>query len=145
MTTADTRADYIAGLRALADLLDKHEELPLPYHGRNSDLLWIESGTDTLPVAQTFARTIPGSIDKRIREQDGAFDLLGQIHGLRVAMILNRDAVCTRVVTGTREVTEEIPDPAALAAVPKTTVTRTEEVAEWVCQPFLADREQVSA
>jgi hypothetical protein len=49
-----------------------------------------------------------------------------------------REAVCEKVVVGTREVTEEVPDPEALAAVPTVTVTRTEPVTEWRCNPILA-------
>jgi hypothetical protein len=47
-------------------------------------------------------------------------------------------------VTGTREVTEQVPDPEALAAVPTTTVTRTEDVTEWVCRPLLADARELA-
>ena len=49
----------------------------------------------------------------------------------------NREAVCERVVTGTREVTKEVPDPEALASVPKVTVTETVEDVEWRCHPIL--------
>lgn len=55
-----------------------------------------------------------------------------------VEVYATRDEVCTRVVTGTTEVTEEVPDPEALAAVPKVTVTRTEELVEWQCHPILS-------
>lgn len=49
-----------------------------------------------------------------------------------------RGEVCERIVTGTREVTKEVPDPDALAAVPKVTVTETVEDVEWKCTPLLA-------
>lgn len=45
----------------------------------------------------------------------------------------DREQVCERVVTGTREVVEEIPDPDA----PKITRTRTEEIVEYHCGPLL--------
>jgi hypothetical protein len=66
------------------------------------------------------------------------------VHGLKVKVTTYRDAVCERVVTGTREVTREVRDPDALAAVPTTTVTETVEDVEWVCAPLTAP-EQVSA
>ncbi|MCU1677680.1 MAG: hypothetical protein JWM93_2438 [Frankiales bacterium] len=138
MTT--DRAAYTSGLRKLADLLDEHEELPLPYDGTVIEMLWIQ----TVPeydeqrrLAQTFARLIPGTVAKSPRGD--ALDLIGAIDGLNVQMIVDRDAVCERVVTGTREVTEDVPDPAALAAVPTTTVTRTVEDVEWVCRPLLTE------
>jgi hypothetical protein len=45
-------------------------------------------------------------------------------------------------VVGTREVTEEVPDPEALAAVPKVTVTRTVEDVRWECRPLLAEAQR---
>lgn len=51
---------------------------------------------------------------------------------------VNREEICERIVTGTREVSEEVPDPEALAAVPKVTVTKTVEDVEWRCHPILA-------
>jgi len=45
--------------------------------------------------------------------------------------------VCEKVVLGTREVTKEVLDPEALAAVPKVTVTETVEDVEWRCHPIL--------
>lgn len=58
---------------------------------------------------------------------------------LRIAVYGDRDEVCERVVTGTREVTEEVPDPEALAAVPKVVVTKTVEDVKWICRPLLGD------
>jgi hypothetical protein len=135
------RAEYIAGLRQLADLLEAHDDMPLPYSGSSdySYLQWIEVVDDAaaqLERARTFARLIPGTVEKSVRGD--AFDLLGTIGGLYVKMILSRDAVCERVATGVTTVTEQVPDPDALAAVPTTTVTREVEDVEWVCQPLLA-------
>lgn len=58
----------------------------------------------------------------------------------RVGIDLNahREEVCERIVTGTREVTEQVPDPALLAEVPMVQQTRTEEIIEWQCRPLLA-------
>lgn len=146
MTTAERRETYITGLRVLADLLEQHDDLPLPYDGSLTSIDWIETAHTAerqREIAQSFARIIPGTIRKEAR--DGYFDLDGSIAGLKVSLIVLRDAVCTRVVTDTREVTREIPDPEALAAVPTVTVTETQEVVEWVCEPLLADRQVVTA
>lgn len=50
----------------------------------------------------------------------------------------DRDQVCERIVTGTREVPVEEKDPEALAAVPTRTVMRVVEDVEWRCTPLLA-------
>ena len=136
----DPRAEYIAGLRALAAILEDHPELPLPYHGTGSELLWIEHGDREAArsKAQAFARLIPGQVTKTVRDKDGAFDLIGRVHGVGVQMILNRDAVCTRRVVAVREVTKQVPDPDALAAVPTVTVVEAVEDVEWDCGPILA-------
>lgn len=138
--TAD-RAGYIAGLRHLADILEEHDDLPLPFTGTKSELLWIESHTDhdQQEVARTFVRAIPGTVTKQVRGD--AFDLVGHVDGLSVQMILNRDAVCERVVTGVETVTRTVSDPEALAAVPTREVTETVETVEWRCAPILAGRD----
>lgn len=141
MDEKDPRAGYVAGLRALADILEQNDTLPLPFTGTTGDVQWIEvveDDEDQRRIAQTFTRCIPGTIRKNVR--DDYLDLNGRIHGLAVELIVKRDAVCTRVVTGTREVTEEVPDPDALAAVPTVTVTRTVEDVEWDCSPILAEQ-----
>lgn len=149
MTNTDKRADYIKGLRALADLLETHDELPLPSTGHRDAFDWwlpwdVEDAKATMA---TIARLLPGEKKKTVGELGGSawFTLAAQLHGLRIDVNASRENVCTRVVTGTREITEEIPDPDALAAVPTTTVTRTEEIIDWIYEPILADREQVSA
>lgn len=143
----NARSDYTAGLRALADLLDANPDVPLPSRlGR--DFSWAVFGSKVptgqkVPVALAdLARTlIPGVRNKRA--DDGYFRVSGKLHGLNLEVWAMREAVCTRVVTGTETVTRGVLDAAALAAVPTTTVTETVETVEWVCAPLLAD--EVSA
>lgn len=143
MTSTDARSAYTAGLRALADILEANPNVRLPYEGTMSALSWGVYGTHVpegaeIPVALAdLARVlIPGIRTKTI--DDTYYRLEGNLHGLKVEVWGFRDAVCTRRVTGTREVVEEVPDPDALAAVPTVTVTRTEDVVEWTCEPLLA-------
>lgn len=143
MDSTEKRAAFVSGLRTLADLIEQHDELPVPYDVTAMWIVGLASDEEQRRVAQTFVRTMPGAVAKGVR--DTAFDLDGQIGPVNVSMILNRDAVCTRVVKDTREVTREVPDPDALAAVPTVTVTETVEDVEWVCGPLMADRKQVSA
>jgi hypothetical protein len=142
-STESKRTAYVEGLRSLADLLEQHDDLPLPYDVTAQWIVVSSSEDDQRRIAQTFARVMPGTIAKSVR--DDAFDLDGMVGAVNVGMILSRDAVCTRVVKEVREVTREVPDPDALAIVPMVTVTETVEDVEWICQPLMADRTQVTA
>ena len=143
---ADDRTEYIKGLRLLADLLAANPDLPLPYHGTSTGLLWIkthgDNSDDVRNTARLFARLIPGAISKHVR--DDVLDLDGSIAGLRVALITARDAMCERVVTGTREVTIEA-TPAMPATEAQPERTETVEDFEWICGSLLADAAPVSA
>lgn len=131
------RGDYIAGLRALADLLERDDAFPLP---DDRDVAWYLFGVDAdgkkLPDAEQKARAadlvrrLPGRQEK---QQTGElFRFRGHIGGIRTQVIVDRDAVCERVVTGTREVEEKVPTAFE-------TVTKVVEDVEWVCKPLLAD------
>lgn len=131
MPEPTTRSEYIAGLRALADLLEQHDELELPFTGSGNSLNVIPVADQREQVA-AWARALPGLVRKSVR--DGYFDLTGNLHGLRIAVICDRDQVCTRVVTGTREVTTSEPIISG-----HRDVTETVEDVEWVCEPLLAE------
>lgn len=143
MTNTD-RTGYTAGLRALADLLDEHPEVPLPYDGTQGRIaihhLYPRDPERTIREEfQATLRAFPGRKDKDPRDQ--YFDVELELHGLKLSISTFREEVCQRVVTGTREVTREVPDQAALAAVPTRTVTEVVEDVEWICQPLLAAAE----
>jgi hypothetical protein len=132
------RTAYTAGLRALADLLDQHPEVPLPYDGTSTPITIMHLGTNPA-TRDAFAATVRAFPGHRSKDADGTyFDVTVDVHGLKVKVTTYRDAVCERVVTGTREVTREVPDPDALAAVPTTTVTETVEDVRWECAPLTA-------
>ena len=140
------RSSYTSGLRALADALDGNPELPLPYDGNlvpisigfHSSAINDDNRAELLASA---ARTLmPGRRDKNV---DGSYYRIdGTLHGLKVQVWAMRDQVCERVVTGTRQVSREIPDPAV--AVPTVTVTETVEDITWECRPLLAETEAVA-
>lgn len=134
---ADQRAAYISGLRKLADWMEQHPEVPLPHTGSTGDMLFI--GTifdDHEELARLFANALPRPIAKEVRGD--ALDLKASFDGLNVCVILERDAVCRRVVTGTREVTKWVKDPKQLEEIPEVEITETEEIVEWVCGSVLA-------
>lgn len=134
------RTEYTRGLRALADLLDAHPEVPLPFHGTSSPIrIYHLSGADQRAEFLATVRAFPGRKSKEARDGYGYFDVEAALHGLTIQITANRSTICERVVTGTREVTREIPDPDALAAVPTTTVTETVEDVRWDCRPLLAE------
>ena len=140
MTTEDPRAAYVQGLLMLASLLEEHEELPLPYEGSASDMTFhFLGGGDPRAAMAAAARALPVTWRKDALDGDGAsyFELRASLAGLRIKLTAYRDAVCTRVVTGTREVTEEVPDPDMLAAVPRVEITRTVEDVSWDCEPLM--------
>lgn len=142
------RAGYITGLRELADLLEQTPDLPLPsspsINPGGSTISWyLFGGVEPLALAEQKARaaeivrTIPGSFDKY--DTGDLFRFRGRIGGLPAEVIVDRPAVCERVVTGTREVTREVPDPVTLADVPTVTVTEVVEDVRWECRPLLAE------
>lgn len=139
MTTTD-RDSYTAGLRQLADTLDTNPDIPLPYEGNLCDLNWfLHGGRDEMAA---IARAFPVTWAKRTwGEHDTHFELAGKLAGLRLAVNISRDAVCTRVVKGTEDrVVEEVVTPAVTRKV-----TRQVEVVEWECQPLLRPDEVARA
>jgi hypothetical protein len=138
------RNETIAGLRALADMLAEHPELPVPI-GVDLSVFIREEGEYTDPdlgewkVTKTeaeklaeVARALPGRVEK---EQDDSFvrvikNLPG---GVTYRALASRDEVCTRKVVGTETV--EVPD---YERTPTKKVER--EIVEWECEPILAGK-----
>lgn len=142
--TATNRAAYIKGLRDLADAMEAHEEIPLPY-GDQVRIMWHSSRGDAreglaaaaqvLPVAR-WDKEVSGKLPEGYTPWFNLTGVLGGEGGLEIELTAPRDAVCTRVVKGTetREV-EETVTPAVTR-----TVVREVEVVEWECGPLLAPR-----
>lgn len=143
MTEPTTRSEYIAGLRALADLLEAHDDVILPYGAGADD--WAKSVKMTFYCGDkaefiAFTKAFPGKLDKQVDEGSPGygFELHGRLHGLHLYAAVKRSQVCTRVVTGTREVTTKVPAPGA-PVVPMVEITQTVEDVEWICEPLLAE------
>ncbi|MDF5758559.1 hypothetical protein [Spongiactinospora sp. TRM90649] len=87
------RAEYIAGLRALADLLERHSEVPLPHHGQRlggshivEELIFIDG-----PSAVATALTLIGAMDQppTILVEDGVHHpirITGHLRGYHVQL-----------------------------------------------------------
>jgi hypothetical protein len=148
-TEQDARAAYTAGLRQLADILDAHPELPLPFEGSARSLLqritfFYLSDKDPRAALATARRAFGVPMDKN-DSIPNTFSLTGSLAGLHFSLTANRNDVCERVVTGTREVEVTEPDPDAVAALPKVTRTEVVEEVEWRCTPLLAAGEHDKA
>lgn len=137
------RERYIDGLRVLAAVLEQNPDVPLPYEGTGSFIgINFLSGDDPRGQMAEAARAFPCKWDKVFwGGETSYFDLRAQLAGLKVSLTAYREVVCTRKVTGTREVTETVKDPAKLAEVPEIEVTRTEDIIEWDCGSLLAPRQ----
>lgn len=144
MNTPEQRSAYTAGLRHLAELLDDNPGIPLPlgHTSNNHIVILFPSSKEPRAAMAEAARVFPCTWTKNAGED--FFDLNGKLAGLNIELSAPREAVCTRRVTGTREVTREVPDPDLLARVPMVEVTETVEDVEWDCGPILAGGERVA-
>lgn len=139
---AQRRTEYIMGLRMLADVLEGHPEVRLPVYGRSGARIhfYFDGTPDGITAMAAARRAFPCTWEKHFTggENTDWFDLRGELAGLEIELYTPRDAVCERVVTGTREVTEIVKDPEVLAKVPEIEVTKVIEEVEWRCHPVLA-------
>lgn len=83
--------------------------------------------------AAAIIRTIGGKWDKN-GVSDKYFRFESVFAGSDLRIVVDRPAVCERVVVGTREVTKTVPAPDA----PMVEVTETEDIIEWRCEPVLS-------
>lgn len=137
------RVHTVAALRELADLAEAHAVVAdvLADTILQGGIWGHASRGDGEPPEVAAAVATVGlragwKVDKEISEK------LYNLHmvspgGCVVKLLAWRTEMCEQVVVGTREVTEEVPDPILLAAVPTVTVTRTEQVTRWQCKPVL--------
>lgn len=134
------RTKTIAALFELALLLEQNPDLPIPFELTDSHLnIHLMSAANPREQMAAIARMLPGPLEKDVwgHGENHYFDLKAKIGGtIDLHVGAYRDQVCERVVTGTREVTKTVPDPAVV--VPQVEVTETVEDVEWVCTPLLA-------
>lgn len=141
--TARTRAEQLDAILELAVWLEANPDIPLPHNLTGDseysyELIHARHGADQKAVLAACARALPGKVTKRVLTNDESlFNLAGQLPGgINIRVIADRDEVCERVVVGTREVTEKVPDPSV--DVPLVEVTKTVEDVEWRCAPVLS-------
>lgn len=132
-------------LRILADLIEAHPDLPLPYavaYGTDAgiDVHWylhIGDLTGDLPGQKAAAaRVILELGGTWVKSERGEqFGFTQRRGGLRMDVQVARAAVCERVVIGSREVT--VPASPARAAEPER--VETVEDVTWICSSLLAE------
>lgn len=131
MTAIEERTAYTEGLRQLADWLDAHPDIDLPWTGTTYDPFSLGVWLTKEELAE-IVRALPGRVEKQFDET--VVRVTSAFGGLRVQAYSGRNEVCERIVTGTETVT--VP---AIEAKPERTEVR--EVVEWRCHPILADDE----
>lgn len=135
------RTAFVQGLRELADALEASPEIPLPYRyfsARVTSPNHLDDDGKSKHAkrrAAEIARAIPAKVDKQ--SLGSLFALVTSFGPIKLEVFFDRDQVCERVVTGTRTVTEEEPDPEEVDKLPKRTVTREVEDVEWRCPDSL--------
>lgn len=144
-TTTDQRAEFVAGLRALADWYDHHPEIDLPYQATTgpvparfsvgifpSDEAYAEGIDDTAERFAAATKALGGSRRKQATETSmTVIRTFGP--GLELDIWASRERVCEAVVVGTKTVQrEEVITPAVTRLV-----VEDQDVIEWRCAPLL--------
>ena len=148
-----SRADFIGGLHQIADFLDAHPEVPLPWFKGSSHTggtgrglvsamhIWLNGG-DAREQLRGVVRAL-GEAHKSASDHTNQFYVYATFGGIDLVAGINREEVCERVVVGRREIEVTEPDPAAVAALATVTRTKVIEDVRWECRPLLADANAV--
>ena len=135
-------AAQAAGLRALADLIEANPDLAATDSYIDNLHIWHVRDAAMLPALARAGMAHGATVTKEYGDQsENQFVLTLTWDAVGAKALSYRNTVCERVVTGTQEITREVPDPEALAAVPTVRITETVETVEWRCQPILAGKD----
>lgn len=135
-----TRADTFAeALRQLAVLVEDNPELLDIYgFGYAFHNMLMPCGNKANVAAVVRAASRAGA--RAEKHFDGSYaGAVLHFGPISIQPYAGRDEMCERIVTGTREVTETVPDPEMVKGVPLVEVTRVEDIVEWRCSPLLDD------
>lgn len=125
------RQSKIAGMREMLNFLEANENVELPYFG-------VFTGFPLEDQVKAMARAMKPAAKEY---SSYYFSLRKKFEGgITLDMSWARDNVCERIVTGTREVAEEV--------IPERVIeAHTEEIVEWACPDAVlapSDEEVVS-
>lgn len=95
------RADYIRGLRTLADMLADHDDVKLPYDGTIGKLTVLPAGENARAQALAYLRLMAPKPTMEVQPGGDVawLDIVGRIHGLHVRVHLRANEVCEPHVT----------------------------------------------
>jgi hypothetical protein len=116
---AARRAAYTAGLRQIADWLDGHPEVKLPFYGTQHPFTWSFSGGSARAEMAAAVAAFPGRLTEKISgTHDEIYALTGTLDGVAVQFQARRVLVCT--VTGYENRRVPVYGPGPLAAAGRT-------------------------
>lgn len=139
-----TTGEKAISLQRALDFIVANPDLPYPYVTQFSNRTTVEldyylhldtrdlSFVEQKAVARQIIRAVGGDWAKRASEQQ--FEYTATRDGVDFVVLVAREAVCERIVTGIETVTV----PAVEAQPERTEVVET---VEWRCLPLLADEE----
>lgn len=107
------RAEFVAGLRALAEFLEQHPAVAVPSHSSFSTYVFSRAELQEQARAATWDKGVNGNYAELTRS----------FGPLTYTIFADREQVCKRVVVGQREVPAQPAQPA-----------RLEDVVEWRCE-----------
>lgn len=111
-SAAVRRAAYTAGLRQIADWLDAHPEVKLPFDGTTSPFPWFFSGKSARDRMAAAVAAFPGHLEEKVTGTHGEiYALHGAFAGVKVEFQGLREQVCTVTGYETREVPVYGPGP----------------------------------
>ena len=147
MTTTDTRpldhpryrhvkataAEYADGLRRLADMIEASPDIPITY--LDNPNVWFGRDADTVAAIIRAGKAAGAEIVKYGTEDSMQRNVGVRFGAVEAMALVDKAAVCERVVTGTRTI--RVPDPAYIPpSVPR--IEQTVDDVEWKCRPLLA-------
>jgi hypothetical protein len=120
--------EFAASLRLIAAFYDEHPDMPVPYLGLDDELsIYIVNSQNPTATLAAVAKQF-GRAQKTMGET--FFNVGRRFGAITLRAMAYREAVCERVVTGTRTVERPITETVGTEEV-------TEEVVEWRCPESL--------
>ena len=133
---ADVALNTVLELRRFADFIEaKYEDIPdtLTFQPYSYVWPWSERVDDVASTMAAAGKAALGHADlvaKVYPDYSDTFKWVINFGTLAYTITCDRGEVCTKKITGTKEVTKEVP-------VTYETQTVTEDIVEWECHPIL--------
>jgi len=134
--------DMAKGLVNLANMIRKNpqlaDEMRITF---DRMMVPVSTAADPTAMMAAFVRARHdghATVSKTETTDSHAMVMLHLSDSVALQVYAQRDLVCERIVVGTEQVTETVPDPEALAKVPTITQTVDREIVEWSCPSILA-------